>query len=36
LLVFILIAIPKDYMNTYDNYYIRLSPDNFKKYLEEC
>ena len=26
------------YMNTYDNYYIRLSPINFKKYLDypEC
>lgn len=23
------------YMNTYDNYYIRLSPNNFKNYLDE-
>lgn len=22
------------YMNTYDNYYIRLSPNNLKKYLD--
>ena len=22
------------YMNTYDNYYIRLSPNNFKNYLD--
>lgn len=25
----------KIYMDVYDNYYIRLSPQNFKKYLEE-